>query len=408
MNPTVSRISGTAQTFRKRKPSKNITMKKSNSSEKIESLKASKSKEKSPKMSKRYNEGFIKILGELEEIMKRKGEGFRARAYHNAQEAIMAFKDDIIESKQLNGVQNIGPTIIEKLDEFIKTGTLKAIEKERDNPLHVIGKVYGIGPKKANDLIALKITTIDQLRENQDKLTAASKLGLKHFEDIEKRIPREEIFEFDKKFSKIFTSVAPSGSNFEIVGSYRRGAKDSGDVDIIISNKDNDKKVYDKVIEQLIEDKIIIGMLAHGKTKSMGLAQLKDGGPIRRIDILYSTPEEYPFAILYFTGSKMFNVAVRQHALNKRYTLNEHGLSHITSGVKGDKIDNTFTDETSILNFLGIEYREPEDRIDGNSIILINKDKSTSASESASTKIETITLPKSAKNKTMKKTPSKE
>ena len=45
--------------------------------------------------------------------------------------------------------------------------------------------------------------------------------------------------EFDNLFSDIFKSVAPVNSKFEIVGSYRRGAKNSGDIDIIITNKDD-------------------------------------------------------------------------------------------------------------------------------------------------------------------------
>ena len=39
---------------------------------------------------------------------------------------------------------------------------------------------------------------------------------------------------------------------------------------------------------------------------------------------------------------------------------------------KGDRIAQTFTDEQSIFEFLGIEWREPKNRIDGNSYQLID------------------------------------
>ena len=68
------------------------------------------------------------------------------------------------------------------------------------------------------------------------------KIGVKYFDDIEARIPREEINEYNTVLTKIFNSVTPPGSTMEIVGSYRRGTKTSGDIDIIITNDENDKK----------------------------------------------------------------------------------------------------------------------------------------------------------------------
>ncbi len=67
------------------------------------------------------------------------------------------------------------------------------------------------------------------MREQQDKLklTAAQKVGLKHFDDIEKRIPRKAIKYFEKEFTKIFNKVVPSDSRFDIGGSSSRGGEGS-------------------------------------------------------------------------------------------------------------------------------------------------------------------------------------
>ena len=325
----------------------------------------------------RYNEDFIKVLGELHNIMMSKGEPFRARAYKNAETTIVNFPDTITDpKKQLNGLPGIGATILNKLEEYKETGTISILEKERNNPANILAEIYGVGPKKAKELVAAGITSIAKLRENTKELNDKQKIGLKYYEDIQKRIPRKEIEEFDQLFNKIFKSVTPEGSKFEIVGSYRRGAKNSGDIDIIITNNENNKMAFDKVLDVLIKDNIITEVLSRGKTKSLTLVQIKKDGPIRRVDFLYSSPEEYAFTLLYFTGSKIFNTIVRQRALKLGYTLNEHSLSYFTKGVKGQKVEHEFPSEKSILNFLGIKYQNPEDRIDGRSVILLDsKDK---------------------------------
>ena len=322
----------------------------------------------------RYNEEFIKVLGELYDAMIRKGEPFRARAYQKAQETIINFPDSITDpTKQLKGLPAIGSTILAKLEEYVKTGEIAALEREKANPANILAEIYGVGPKKANELVAAGIISIDELRKHPELLNETQKIGLKYYDDIQKRIPRAEITNFRKHFNKIFKSVAPVGSEFKIVGSYRRGAKNSGDIDIIITNKDNNKDVFDNLLDVLIKDKIITEILSRGQTKSLTLAQIQEDGPIRRVDFLYTPFAEYPFAEFYFTGSKEFNTVVRQRALDLGYTLNEHGLSHIVKGVKGAKVEHLFTTEKSILNFLGLKYQKPKNRTDGRAVVPLKK-----------------------------------
>ena len=333
------------------------------------------SKETMPSTSsqKRLNEDFIKVLSELSGLMMRKGEPFRARAYQKAEEAIIRFPDDIYDVKQVKGIPAIGKTILTKFEEFVETGTIAALEKERNDPANKLAEIFGIGPKKAKELVESGITTVEQLRENLKLLNDKQKIGLKYYDDILKRIPRNEIVEFSKLFTEIFDKVAPPESNFEIVGSYRRGASNSGDIDIIITNQNNNKETFNLLLDALIKDKIVVEVLSRGKTKSLTLVQIKKDAPIRRVDFLYTPPNEYAFALQYFTGSKLFNTVVRQRALDLGYTLNEHGLSYFSKGVKGNLVDKQFPTEESILNFLGLAYVKPENRIDGRSLIFIDK-----------------------------------
>jgi DNA polymerase beta len=120
-----------------------------------------------------YNESFITLMETLAELMMKQGEPFRARAYQKAQETIMSYPNDILSPNDLKGLPNIGPTIMEKLNEFVETGTLKVIEREKSNPVNILAEVYGIGPKKAKELVDNGITSIESLRKNQQMLFQA-------------------------------------------------------------------------------------------------------------------------------------------------------------------------------------------------------------------------------------------
>ena len=204
-------------------------------------------------------------------------------------------------------------------------------------------------------------------------------IGLKYYEDIQKRIPRSEIDKYAVYFKNAFDFAVDSvgigvgvgvgsadGAKFEIVGSYRRGAQSSGDIDVIITSKN--RGIFDKFIDRLLEEKVIVELLSRGPTKSLVITQLP-GMEFRRVDFLYSTEKEYPFAVLYFTGSKYFNTAMRHVALQKGYTMNEHGMYKFEDKKKGGLVDHDFKDEKDIFDFLGLQYKTPVERIDGRSVV---------------------------------------
>ena len=166
----------------------------------------------------------------------------------------------------------------------------------------------------------------------------------------------------------------------EIVGSYRRGAESSGDIDVIITS--SNPIIFKKFIDDLITKSIIKEVLSRGQTKCLVITKLPDVSTSRRVDFLYTSPEEFPFAILYFTGSKIFNTVMRHEALAKGLTMNEHGLYLLTNntsnpnnkkGTKGEKVDHIFTSEKDIFDYLDLEYKEPHERTDGRAIIKVSK-----------------------------------
>ena len=340
---------------------------------------------------------FMKVLNELSIIMKNKGETFRSLAYIKAINELKKYMsspnatsiNSATELKSLN-LPNIGKTILEKYEEFLKTGTLEAVEKEKTNPVNIFTNIYGIGHVKANELVNTKnIVTLDQLRERQNELqenklpllNSKQQIGLKYYNDLLKRIPRTEIDEYKELFVTNFRETILENNEleenhkFEIVGSYRRKAESSGDIDLICTSYNNNKQVFVKFIEKLHSKKILLEILSSGETKSLTIGKLLTNAKAipRRLDFLYAPIEEYPFTLLYFTGSKEFNTAMRQHALNVNLTLSEHGFYKVThtTKVKQEKIQNLlFKTEKHIFDFLCMEYKEPQDRHDEHSVIL--------------------------------------
>jgi len=321
------------------------------------------------KEKKRWNEDFIDLLDKLANLMLKQGEAFRARAYQKAQETLMTYPEDITDPAQLKGLPAIGSTILEKLNEYVKTGTLRVLEREKNNPIYVLGEIYGVGPKKAKELVEAGITTLDQLRSRQELLNDIQRVGLKYYEDILQRIPRAEIDQYKHIFEEAFHRVEVPGSHMEIVGSYRRGAANSGDIDVIITTPK--PEVFGLFIDNLKKAGIILpdGILSFGQSKALVVAKLPGAEFARRVDFLNTSPEEYPFAVLYFTGSKIFNTVMRSHALNMGYSLNEHGIYKMEGKKKGEKVARVFSGEKDIFDFLELRYQEPRDRVNGLAVL---------------------------------------
>ena len=345
---------------------------------------------------------FIKVLEQLSKIVKNKGDIFKASAYNKAISELKKYvalpnSVEITSAQELKKLKlpRIGEKIINKFEEFLTTGTLEEVEKEKNNPVNTFANIYGIGPVKAKELVELKnISTLEELELRQNELqenklpllNSKQQIGLKYYNDLLKRIPREEIEEFKIVLETNFKETlkenneAQKNHKFEIVGSYRRNKPESGDIDLIFTSYNNNKIVFENFIKKLQSKKILLEILSKGETKSLTIGKLPNATSTpRRIDFLYTPPEEYPFAILYFTGSKEFNTSMRQHALNVDLTLSEHGFYKLLkksnqtkdTKIKQEKVvDVLFKTEKDIFDFLHMEYKEPQDRINENSIVL--------------------------------------
>jgi DNA polymerase lambda len=132
----------------------------------------------------------------------------------------------------------------------------------------------------------------------------------------------------------------------ETCGSYRRGKQSCGDVDILMTRKD-DKPIngmLEKLIVKLEKDNFLKERLGStrvsdkGSEMYMGVCKLKDGKMARRIDIKVYPKDQYGFAILYFTGSDYFNRSMRLFAEKKGFTLSDHGLAPVAKSASKQKV----------------------------------------------------------------------
>lgn len=321
------------------------------------------------------------IITELETISNKEAINknfFKVRAYNKVINQLKNL-ESIKTIDDVKNIQGIGIKIKAKIEEILKTGKLKAAEKARQITKNGSSKIeiynqllqiHGIGIVKAKSLIEdYNINSITDLTElinkKPDILTNQQKIGLKYHFDIQEKIPRTEIEKHLKKISKIVKTIDPE-IVIKMVGSYRRGYDESSDIDIIIKipsiyKTSKSSKILHKIISIMKTKKpksipYIVDDLSLGSKKYMGICQLNKKSKARRIDILITTYEEYPFALLYFTGDFDINIELRKKANELGYKLNEYGMSN----KNGNKIE--LKSEKEIFNFLGYKFLQPKSR----------------------------------------------
>ena len=304
-------------------------------------------------MATNYNKAVMKLLKDL---VNNEQNNFKKKAYTNA---IKNLKGITIHSTDdIANIPGIGKSIFKKISDLIDTEAAKPSipgpERSSASTSFDLEMVYGIGPKQAEKLVKEhKITTYDMLMNNLDLLNDKQKIGAKYYNDLIQRIPYDEMLKHETKIKSIFNGMQID--RWDIVGSFRRMAHTSGDIDVLIITE---LSLHD-IIHTLTEVGYIKEVLALGKKKFMGIVKLDSGSVARRMDIMITPPEEYVYSLLYFTGSKENNVAMRKKANALGYTMNEHRIEKVKNGVKDVP---HMTEESEVYAFLEMEYVIPQKR----------------------------------------------
>src|SRR6202022_573284 len=101
----------------------------------------------------------------------------------------------------------------------------------------------------------------------------------------------------------------------------RRGKETVGDLDLLVTLAPGNRTpmAIDEIGEHILKYAEIYQKLAHGENKVSFV--LKTG---LQVDVRLLEKESFGAALLYFTGSKEHNVALRARANKMGYTLNEY------------------------------------------------------------------------------------
>jgi len=321
------------------------------------------------------NEGIVQFLMELANFEKNVSRAMhKYNAYRKAAGSVSKLTNKISSGDEAKKLEGVGAKIAKKIDEYLATGKLEKLEKIKADDTNVaineLTKVTGIGPVAAMKLVKEGIKSIADLRNHTDKLNHQQQIGLKYFEEFEQRIPREEMIKLQ---DVVLDELKKLDDEFKgrVCGSFRRGAATSGDIDVLLthpsytSTSDKQKSsLLKKVASHLESIQFITDSLSCGDNKYMGVCQLVEDSKKylhRRLDIRLIPHDQFFCALLYYTGSDVFNKNMRQHALDQGFTLNEYCIRPVGStGQPGEAL--TVTSEEDIFDFINYPYKKPEER----------------------------------------------
>ena len=310
----------------------------------------------------------------------------RVLSYRRASETIRDLPRDlhaIAADGRLTELPNIGKTLAEKIEEMLNTGELEfynRLAQEIPPALVDIMHINGVGPKKAALFWKeLNITTIDALKEAAEggKLRDLPRMGEKSekqvlagIEALSRRTGRTPIGVALPAAQGILNQLLalPGAVEGAIAGSIRRGRPTIGDVDLLVASDE-----AGPIMDVFVNLPNVARVLGHGPTKSS--IELLNG---LQVDLRVLEKARWGTALNYFTGSQAHNIRMRELALAKGYSLNEHALRPLDAD--GNMIEDESqyvlcATEEEVYERVGLPYIAPELREDSGEIEAAQKGK---------------------------------
>ena len=319
------------------------------------------------------NKEVAKILSETARLLEIDGAMIgRYRSYEKVAELLEGLPERIEEiakdDKKLMDLPGIGEGMAEHIHEILEDGDYslrqKLLKKYPATILNLL-ELQSLGPKKVALLWKkFKVATVEGVEKlaREGKLRDLEGFGEKSEQNLLKAADlfkrssgRFHINTVDDEAVKLSAYIARAGKAVESVtpaGSLRRGKETIGDLDLLVTMRPGHEKQkdVDAVEAHILKYPEITQTLAHGENKVSVL--LKSG---LQVDVRLLDKESFGAALLYFTGSKEHNVALRGRAHDMGWTLNEYALTTL----KGGKVVAGKTEE-EIYSKLKLEYIEPE------------------------------------------------
>lgn len=325
-----------------------------------------------PIHNKEIADTFIKLANLLE---IEGANPFRVRAYRNAARIIGSMaprlSDLVKQGEDLTELPGIGDDLAEKIRSLVNTGELpllKQVEARTPPILHELMKIEGLGPKRVKVLYkklgiqhvkdlqtAIKKGRVRKLDGFGEKTEQKILSGIQHLDQYTKRMKLADAVPVVDSLLQYIKQVK-GVLQVDCAGSYRRKKETVGDLDILVAA---DKS--ERIISAFTRYDEIANVTSQGSTRAS--AHLHSGF---QVDLRVVSKKSYGAALLYFTGSKEHNIAIRKIAVQKQLKLNEYGI------FRGDRQTGGQT-EKEIYKQLGLSYIEPELREDRGEIFAASK-----------------------------------
>jgi DNA polymerase (family 10) len=315
------------------------------------------------------NAEIAAMFDQTADLLEFKGENpFRVRAYRRAARTVEGLPQSIrsllAAEKDLSELPGIGKDLAGKIADIVATGhfdLLDQLKKKLPGQLGDMAALPGLGPKRVKLLYdKLKVHTLDDLRRvikagRLRKLRGFGAAMEKKLADALKKPVVEKRFKLAvaEAEAEALVSYLRNGGRVVVAGSYRRRRDTVGDLDILVTSK-HGPGVGDK----LTAYENVADVLAHGPTRTTVV--LRSG---LQVDVRAVAEESYGAALLYFTGSKAHNIALRGIANDHKWKLNEYGLFAGKRRIAG-------VTEEEVYKKLGLTFIPPELREDRGEIAL--------------------------------------
>ncbi len=313
------------------------------------------------------NQLVAQILNEVADMLDMQGVEFKPRAYRRAARTVESLAEpieDVYAKGKLEDLPGIGEAIAKKIGEIIETGSLKyRDELKAKTPMDLEGilAVEGIGPKTAAVLFKrLGIKSLDDLERaaKEHKIREIKRLGPKTEENIlgsielakksKIRILLGDALPVAEEICKqLSDNKKANAARVQAAGSLRRMKETIVDIDILATSLHPIQ-----LTEAFTNISDVRKVLEKGETKSSILLQSN-----LQVDLRIVEDQSFGSALMYFTGSKDHNIALRKLAISKGLKLSEYGLFKGNERVAGRT-------EEEVYKKLGLDYIPPELRED--------------------------------------------
>ncbi|MCA7890637.1 DNA polymerase/3'-5' exonuclease PolX [Burkholderia cepacia] len=315
-----------------------------------------------------HNAGCAAVFAEIADMLEIQGANpFRVRAYRNAARTIADYGRDIAtmiaNGDDLGKIPSIGPDLASKLREIAATGTCELQQTLRHalpGAIVELLDVPGLGAKRVKALHdALHVDSLEQLRAEaksghvRELPGFGAKTEAHLLEAIDDRLQREprRFLLPDAAHALLpllerLRAIAGVGKAVP-AGSFRRRRETVGDLDILVTARDPQA-----VADAFVGYGEVARVLAHGKTKSSVV--LASG---LQVDLRVVDADAFGAALVYFTGSKAHNIALRRIAQAGGLKINEYGVFRGDERIAG-------ATEASVYAAIGLHEVPPELRED--------------------------------------------